>query len=97
MEADLFVATDAIAVSGAGVTRLHLKDSAEQVLGRRRQELDLGVRVKSVEVRTLGRQNLVDERVVTDVVTVWRHWKPGRQVQLAVHLMHTHARTFTPH
>jgi len=85
--AHLLVATDTTASSSAGVTRLHLKHCPEQVLRRRRQELDLGVRMKSVEVGALWRQDLVDESVVADVVAVWWHGKSGRQVQLAVHLI----------
>ena len=82
----LFVATDAHAGACSGVSRLHLEDGAEQDVGRGRQELDLGVRVKSVQVRALGRQHLVDVGVVADVVAVGRHRERRRQVQLAVHL-----------
>ena len=82
----LLVATDAYAGASSSVSRLHLEHGPEQDVGRGRQELDLGVRMESVEVRTLGRQRLVDERVVAGVVAVRRHWKPWSEVQLAVHL-----------
>jgi len=82
----LFVATYAAAGSSACISRLHLEHGTEEVLGRRRQKLDLGVRVQAVQVRTLRRQNLVDEGVVAQVVAVRRNWKSRSKVQLAVHL-----------
>lgn len=82
----LLVATDAHAGSSAGVPWLHLEHGPEQDVGRGRQELDLGVGVKSVQVRALWRQRLVNKRVVADVVAVRRHRKSRSQVQLAVHL-----------
>ena len=65
---NLFVATDTCASTCSCVTRLHLEHSLEQVLGSGRQEVDLGVGVETVQVRTLSGQRLVDVGVVALVV-----------------------------
>lgn len=82
----LFLSTGPGSPAAAAVARLHLENRPEEVVAQRRQELDLSVGVKAVQVGTLRRQRLVDIRVVTFIVGVGRDGEARGQVQLAIEL-----------
>ena len=74
------------AFSSSRVSGLHLEEDTEQRLGRLREELDLGVGMEAVQVRSLGRQGFVDVAVVALVVCVGWHREARGEIQLAVKL-----------
>ena len=82
----LFLSACSSTRSCSSVPRLQLKDGSEEVLGDFRQELDLCIWVETVEGWTLRWKTLVDVRVVTFVVRVWRNWKAWSKVEVAIQL-----------
>ena len=82
----LFFTTDSTSTAGTSVSWLHLKNSSEQVFRHSSQELNLSIRMQTVQVGTLRRQALIYIVMVTFVVRVGWHWESRGQVQLSVKL-----------
>ena len=82
----LLLSGSSTASAATGITWLHLQNRTEQILRGGRQELNLSVRMETVQVRTLWWKALVNVCVVTLVVGVWRNGETRGQVQFSIKL-----------
>lgn len=83
----LLLLADSTRSAGSSVPRLQLEDHFEQVLRQLRQELDLGVGVKTVQDRALWWQVLVHVGVITNVVQIWGQREVGCKEEVPVQLL----------